>query len=193
MENKTENKMESKKPENSKFVYEDPAKIIIPEEEKKQIMKEIEEIIETVPYNLGVVLIKVSLLNQYTPLPIEKYYDFILPTFHLLRRPDGTKYTSRSMNTLRAGMFSTRLFFKNDDGLFMLNLRNALTHLKLLQKRKLITDTESKKVKIESTEKEEKQENKEEKENDDDIFIRYELEDEASIKKLKSMLGKKRW
>ena len=36
-------------------------------------MKEIEKIIETVLYNLHVVLKKVAKLNQYTPLSIEKY------------------------------------------------------------------------------------------------------------------------
>ena len=106
-------------------------------------MKEIEKIIERVPYNLFVVLIKVAKLNQYTPLSIEKYYDFIKPTFHILRKSDGTKYTSSSMNTLRAVMFSTKLFFRNIDGLFMLNLRNSLNQLKLLQKRKALNNTES--------------------------------------------------
>ena len=121
-----------------RFYDMESAKCLISEEEKKQIMKEIEEIIETVPYNLHVALIKVAKLNQYTPLSIEKYYEFIKPTFHLLRRSDGTNYTSFSMNALRAGMFSTKLFFRSADRLFMLNLRNALNQLKLLQKKKVL-------------------------------------------------------
>ena len=119
-------------------------------------MKEIEKIIETVPYNWHVVLIKVAKLNQYIPLSIEKYYDFIKPTFHILRKSDGTKYTSSSMNTLRVVMLSTKLFFRNIDGLFMLNLRNSLNQLKLLQKRKALNNTESKKEKTEPIEKKEK-------------------------------------
>ena len=139
-----------------RFYDMDPAKLLIPEEEKKQIMKEIEQIIETVPYNLHVVLIKVAKLNQYTPLSIEKYYELVKPTFHLLRRSDGSKYSSSSLNTLRAGMFSSKLFFKNADGLFMLNLRNALNQLKLYQKRKELNNSESKKEETEQSEKEEK-------------------------------------
>ena len=107
----------------NRFYYEDPVKFKIPEEEKKQIMKEIEEIIETIPYNLHVVLIKVAKLNEYIPLSLEKYYDFIKPTFHLLRRLDGSRYTSSSMNTLRAVIFSTKLFFRDINRLFMLNVR----------------------------------------------------------------------
>ena len=60
------------------------------------------------------------------------------------------------MNTLRAVMFSTKLFFRNIDGLFMLNLRNSLNQLKLLQKRKALNNTESKKEKTEPIEKKEK-------------------------------------
>jgi hypothetical protein len=106
-------------------------------------MKEIEKIIETVPYNWHVLLIKVAKLNQYTPLSIEKYYDFIKPTFHILRKSDGTKYSSSSMNTLRAVIFSTKLFFRDINRLFMLNVRNSLNQLKLLQKRKALNNTES--------------------------------------------------
>jgi hypothetical protein len=184
--------LETKTTESSRFFYEDPAKVVIPEEEKKQIMKEIDEIIQTVPYNLHVALIKVAQLNQYSPLPIEKYYECIKPTFHLLRKADGTKYTTSSMNTVRAGMLSTRLFFKNDDGLFMLNLRNALTHLQSLQKRKVFNDTESKRVKADSSEKKEKSEKKDIK-NYEDFSSRYNIEEETTTKKkVKTMLGKKK-
>ena len=172
-----------------KYFPDDPAKFIIPEEEKKQIIKEIEEIIETIPYNLHVALIKAAQLNQYKPLSIEKYYDLIKPTFHLLRRSDGSKYKSNSMNTLRAGMFSSKLFFRDADGLFMLNLRNALSRLKLLQKRKVLNNTESKKEQTEPTEKEEKLDEKETKNYDE--FFGYDSEQEKNINKLKSMLGKK--
>jgi len=179
-----ENKAEINTTESSKIIIEDPAKVEIPEEEKRQIMKEIDEIIQTVPYNLGVALIKVSQLNQYTPLSIEKYYECISPTFHLLRRTDGTKYTSNSYNTLRSAMFSSRLFFKNTDGLYKLNLRNALKHLKLLQKKRVITDTESKRVKAEPSEKKEIKSYEE--------LSRYNIEEETSKKKIKTMLGKKK-
>ena len=166
-----------------RFYDMDPAKLLIPEEEKKEIMKEIEDIIETVPYNLHVVLIKVAKLNQYTPLSIEKYYELIKPTSHLLTKSDGTKYTSFSMNTLRIGMFTTKLFFRNSDGLFMLNLRNALNQLKLLQKKKVL------KKQTEPTEKKEKLDEKVTKNFDE--FFGYDSEKEKNTNKLKTMLGKK--
>ena len=106
-----ENKLENKTTESSRFFFEDPALVEIPEEEKKKLTEEIEQIIQAVPYNLGVALIKVSQLNQYTPLSLEKYYECVKPTFHLLRRADGTKYTTNSMNTMRSAMFSTTVKF----------------------------------------------------------------------------------
>ena len=142
-------------------------------------MKEIEKIIETVTYNLHVVLIKVARLNQYTPLSIEKYYDFIKPTFHILRKSDGTKYTSSSMNTLRAVIFSTKLFFRDINRLFMLNVRNSLNQLKLLQKRKALNNTESKKEQTEPTEKKEKIDEKETKKYDE--FFGYDSEQEKIL------------
>ena len=191
MENKIENNMENKTTESSRFFFEDPATVEIPEEEKKQIIEELEEIIQTVPYNLGVALIKVAQLNQYTPITIDKYYECIKPTFHLLRRSDGTKYSTSSMNTVRSAMFSSRLFFKNKDGLYQLNLKNALNHLKLLQKRKVLNDTEStRKVKTEPPEKKEKPEKKETPNYDE--FFGYNSEEEKNKKKYKKMLSKKR-
>ena len=173
-----------------KYFPDDPAKFIIPEEEKRQIMKEIEEIIETIPYSLHVVLIKVAKLNQYTPLPLDKYFEFIKPTFHLLRRSDGSRYTSCSMNTLRAGMFSTKLFYRDADGLFMLNFRNAIDELKMLHKKKVLNNSESKKEEIEPTEKEEKLDIKENKNVDESFGLDSEKEENKIP--IKSMLGKKK-
>jgi len=146
---------------------------------------------QTLPYNLAVALVKVSQLNQYTPLSFEKYYNTILPTFHLLRRTDGSKYSTNSMNTVRAAMLSSKLYFRNADGLYVLNLRNALTHLRSLQKRKILNDTESTKKGIaEPSEKKEKKEKRERKNNDE--YFGYDSEEEKKKKKLKKMLNKKR-
>jgi len=182
--------MENKTTERSRFFYEDPATVEIPEEEKKKILEEIEQVIQTVPYNLGVALIKVSQLNQYTPLPLEKYFECIKPTFHLLRRADGTKYTTSSMNTVRSAMFSSRLFFKNKDGLFQLDIRNALNHLNTLLKRKTLNDTESKRIKVEPSEKRRIKDEEETKINDE--YFGNNFEEETNKKNLKKMLGKKR-
>jgi len=93
------------------------------------------------------------------------------------------------MNTVRAAMLSSKLFFKNADGLYMLNLRNALNHLQSLQKRKVLNDTESKK---ENAEPSEKKERKRKSTKNYDENLGYDSEEEKKRKKLKKMLGKKR-
>ena len=50
----------------------------------------ISDLLKEVPYSLSVALIKVSEIQNYIPLPLEKYYNNILPAFHLLRRNDGS-------------------------------------------------------------------------------------------------------
>jgi len=115
----------------------------IPEEEKEKLIEELEEIIQTVPYSLAVALIKMCQINKYAPLEIEKYYEHILPTFHLLRRTDGSKYQSNSIKTVRSAMLSSKLFHKNDDGLYVLNLKNAINHIKQMQKKRVAPDKNS--------------------------------------------------
>jgi len=102
---------------------------------KGKEIEELEEIIQTVPYSLPVALIKICQINKYTPLSVEKYYEYILPTFHLLRRTDGTKYTSTSINAVRSAMLANKLFYRNDKGLYELNIPNAVDHVKQLKKK----------------------------------------------------------
>ena len=109
-------------------------------EQKAKEMIELESIVGTVTYSLPVALIKISILNDYTPLEIEKYYELVLPALPMLKRTDGTKYTTNNIKTIRSAMVSDQLFFKNDDGLYELNVPNALEHIKVMQKRKLIDD-----------------------------------------------------
>jgi len=104
--------------------------------QKEKEKKELESIIEKVPYSLPVALIKICLLKNYFPLGIEKYYELISPTFHLLRRTDGSRYHSNSIKTVRAAMLSEELFYKNDEGLYELNLQNALKHIRAMKKKK---------------------------------------------------------
>ena len=112
------------------------------ENEKSRLKGELEEILKTVPYSLGVALIKISQINDYVPLELEKYYQNIMPTFHLLRRTDGSKYQSNSIKTVRSAMVSNRLFTKNENGLYELNIKNALNYLKLIQKKKGASENE---------------------------------------------------
>ena len=75
------------------------------EESKK---RELDELIKSVPYNLCVALIKISQLHNYEALDIETLYQKVLPAFSLLRRNDGTKYTSQSVQTVRSAMVSNK-------------------------------------------------------------------------------------
>jgi len=94
-----------------------------PYEKKGNEIEEPEEIIQTaIPYSLPVALIKICQINNYTPLSAEKYYEYILPMLHLLRRTDGTKYTSINLNVIRSVMLENKLFYRNDKGLYELNI-----------------------------------------------------------------------
>ena len=52
--------------------------------QRENKIQELEELTKAVPYNLQVALIKLCQINNYTPMEIEKYYEQIAPTFHLL-------------------------------------------------------------------------------------------------------------
>ena len=97
---------------------------------------ELEKIVSTVPYSLSIALIKLTILNDYCPMAIEKYYQKILPAFHLLRRTDGSKYQSQSIHTVRSAMVSNKLYYKDQDGLYALHVPNALKLIKLLLNKK---------------------------------------------------------
>ena len=97
------------------------------------------------------------------------------------------------MNTVRSAMFSTRLFVKNKDGLYMLNLKKALNLLKTLQKRRALNETESKRVKAEPSEKTKIKEIEVEIETKNyDEYFAYNPERDKNKKYLKKLLGKKR-
>ena len=108
------------------FQYDEPI-----EEEREQLA----EILKEVPYNLSVACIKLCQVNGFVPLPLEKYYEHILPTFHLLRRTDGSKYQTTSIKTVRSAMTSEKIFERNDDGLYVLNIKVATNFLRNLQKK----------------------------------------------------------
>ena len=114
------------------------------EEEKSESKKKdiLEDLIKTVPYNLSVALIKITQLNNYAPLTLEKYYANILPTFDLLRRTDGSKYKSQSITTVRSAMVSNKLYTKNSEGLYEINLNNAIKHLKMIKQKKSVNEND---------------------------------------------------
>ena len=124
--------------------------------------QELEEIINTVPYSLPVALIKLTIINNYEPLEIEKYYEKILPAFHLLRRSDGSRYQTASISTVRSAMVTNKLFYKNKDGLYVLNIQSALKIIKLIKNKKRTGEGEPKNTSVEKAPKP-----KNEKENSD--------------------------
>jgi len=105
------------------------------EEPVEEQREQLEEILKSVPYNLSVACIKLCQVNGYMPLPVEKYYEHILPTFHLLRRTDGSKYQTTSIKTVRSAMTSEKIFERNDDGLYCINIKRAINFLRNLQKK----------------------------------------------------------
>jgi len=121
------------------------------EESKK---RELDELIKSVPYNLCVALIKISQLHNYEALDIETLYQKVLPAFPLLRRNDGTKYTSQSVQTVRSAMVSNKLYTRTDDGKYLLNVMQAIKILKNIKNKKTVnTNQQLKQVAVEDNNK----------------------------------------
>ena len=110
---------------------------IIEEEDQEEKKKEIiEQLLKQVPYSLSVALIKISQLNNYVPLSLDKYYDNILPAFELLRRTDGSKYKIHSKNVVRSAMVSNKIYTRNMNNLYEINLTNAINFLQMIKQKK---------------------------------------------------------
>jgi hypothetical protein len=109
-------------------------------DQRKKIM--IDELLKAVPYNLSVALIKISQLNNYDPLPLDTYYSNILPAFELLRRTDGSKYRTNSKTVVRSAMVSNRLYNRTAEGLYEINLTNAIKHLQMIKQKKATNESE---------------------------------------------------
>lgn len=118
--------------------------------------KELEELIKNVPYSLSVALIKISQLHDYEPMDIDTLYQKILPAFPLLRRNDGSKYQSHSLHTVRSAMVSNKLYIKNPQGKYVLNVPNAIKIIKAIKtKKKTSTEKEKKPITYINSNKEE--------------------------------------
>ena len=104
--------------------------------------KELEELTKNVPYSLSVALIKISQLHGYEPMDIDTIYQKILPAFPLLRRNDGSKYQSHSVHTVRSAMVSNKLYLKDEQGRYVLNIPNAIKIIRAIKVKKKINNTE---------------------------------------------------
>jgi len=104
---------------------------------------ELEELIKNVPYSLCVALIKITQLHNYEPMDIDTLYQKILPAFPLLRRNDGSRYQSHSVHTVRSAMVSNKLYSKNDQNQYVLNIPNAVKIVKSIKIKKKSSNKES--------------------------------------------------
>jgi hypothetical protein len=109
------------------------------DQKKKEL---IDDLLKSVPYNLSVALIKISQLNNYEPLQLDTYYNNILPAFELLRRTDGSKYRTNSKTVVRSAMVSNRLYNRTAEGLYEINLTNAIKHLQMIKQKKAVNESE---------------------------------------------------
>ena len=83
-------------------------------------------------------MIKISQLHNYEPLDIDTLYQKVLPAFSLLRRNDGTKYTSQSVQTVRSAMVSNKLYTRNSNGKYVLNIQQAIKILRNIKNKKSV-------------------------------------------------------
>ena len=137
--------------------------------------KELEELIKNVPYSLSVALIKISQLHDYEPMDIDTLYQKILPAFPLLRRNDGSKYQSHSVHTVRSAMVSNKLYIKDQQGKYVLNVPNAIKIIRAIKTKKK-TNNKEKEIKPISYNNKNDINNNTKKDNlidDKEIFIDY--------------------
>ena len=95
--------------------------------------EELNELIKKSPQNISTCLIKISVKNNYKPLNIEKFYENIYTELDTLRRTDGSKYKSKSIKTVRSAIVSNKLFSKQKNNLYILNIKECIKYLKTIQ------------------------------------------------------------
>ncbi len=100
---------------------------------KDKDKEELNELLKKAPLNISTCLINICIKNNYKPLNIEKYYENIYSELDSLRRTDGSKYTSKSIKTVRSAIVSNNLFTEQKNNLYALNIKECIKYLKLLQ------------------------------------------------------------
>ena len=100
---------------------------------KDKDKEELNELLKTSPINISTSLIKISINNNYKPLSLENYYENIFSEMDSLRRTDGSKYKSKSIKTVRSAIVSNRLFIKQKNNSYILNIKECIKYLKIIQ------------------------------------------------------------
>ena len=99
---------------------------------KESEQSEFNTLLKKSPNTIQVALLKITQKNKYKPLTIEQFCEFILPEIDFLQRADGTKYV-KSIKTIRSAVTSNKLYTKNKNGLYILNVKEAIKYLKRIQ------------------------------------------------------------
>jgi len=99
------------------------------EKEKEKL----NELLKNSPFNLSTCLIKISQKNNYKPLNIDKFYENVYSEIETLRRTNGSKYKSKSISTVRSAIVSNKLFIKNNNDSYSLNIKECIKYLKSIQ------------------------------------------------------------
>ena len=95
--------------------------------------EKLNELLKNAPLNLSTCLIKISQKNNYKPLNIDKYYENAYFEIESLRRTNGSKYKSKSISTVRSAIVSNKLFIKNKNDSYSLNIKECIKYLKIIQ------------------------------------------------------------
>ena len=95
--------------------------------------EKLNELLKNSPLNLSTCLIKINQKNNYKPLSIDKYYENAYLEIESLRRTDGSKYKSKSISTVRSAIVSNKLFIKNKNDSYSLNIKECIKYLKSIQ------------------------------------------------------------
>lgn len=100
---------------------------------KDKEKEELNELLKTSPLNISTLLIKISINHNFKPLSIENFYENIFSEMDSLRRTDGSKYKSKSIKTVRSAIVSNKLFIKQNNNSYILNINECIKYLKTIQ------------------------------------------------------------
>lgn len=106
-----------------------------------KIGKEKQELIELInqsSLNLSICLMKICQQNNFKPLSIEHYYEKVFSQMDNIKRTNGAKYKSKTINAVRSAIISNNLFIQNkkNKNLYSLNVKECIKYLKSINKNK---------------------------------------------------------
>ena len=108
--------------------------ILVNNKEKEK--QELNDLINQSSMNLSICLMKICQENNYKPLSIENYYENVISKMDNMKKTNGLKYKSKSINAVRSAIVSNNLFLKNKNhkNLYSLNIKECIKYLKTIKK-----------------------------------------------------------